>query len=105
MAALGRPKGRLLYTGPIPANPSWWQRWLLGRVDGVSGAMQAAADGIGQGHRALVRQPGERLGWIHRLEVMRGGRGWQGADLDGQHAIRAASAADLEEVLEVLDRL
>ena len=67
--------------------------------------MQAAADGVRQGHRALVGQAGERLGWMHRLEVMRGGRGRQSADLDGQHAIRAATAADLEQVLQVLDRL
>ena len=67
--------------------------------------MQEAADGVSEGHRALVRQPGEWLSRTNRLEVVRGRGRRQGADLDRQDAVRAASTADLEQVLEVLHRL
>ena len=86
------------------AQPATSERRLQ-TVDRVARAMEEAPDGIGEGDRALIRQPRKRLGCMDRLEVVGRGGGRQRADLDRQHTIRAAAAADLEEVLKMLDRL
>ncbi len=73
----------------------------LGRV---SRRVEAAADRVGKGHRALVRQAGEWLGGANRLELVDRLGGGQLGDLDRQQAVRPGPAADGEDLLEVLDR-
>ena len=77
----------------------------LGAFGGVSGAMKAASDGVGQRDRALIGQPGEWLRRAHRLEVVgRGGRGEVG-HLHRQDPVGSGASTDGEDLLKVLDRL
>ena len=73
----------------------------LGRVPR---RVEAAADRVGQRHRALVRQAGEWLRGANRLELVHRLGGGQLGDLDRQQSVRPGPAADGEDLLEVLDR-
>jgi hypothetical protein len=64
--------------------------------------MQEAPDRVGEGDWAAVRQAGQLLVRVDRLEVVRGGRRGHLDQLDRQHPVRAGSTANLEELVEVL---
>jgi hypothetical protein len=71
----------------------------------VAGAVQGAADGVGERHGALIRKSREGLRGPYRLELVRHGRDRQLGDLDRHEPVRPGTAADREHVLEVLDGL